>query len=247
MKDPQRLLAGGGTDVERTLLEAGNREEPSRRSMRAAAAAIGLGAAAGLSAQSAAGAGAATIVVHVTEALKWVGAGLLGIGVVAAVGLAIVAQRGEDVVVVTPPPAASEKSATEVGAKPLAPEPAAKQPQEQPPAVADEPDRVASAAPPPKPQSGGSLRDQVALVDEARQKLGSGQPQGAIVTLNRYQRDFPRGALGQEAMLLRIEALAQMGDRSAARALAGRFLTSQPSSPHRKRIESLVGKIEVEP
>jgi outer membrane protein assembly factor BamD (BamD/ComL family) len=82
-------------------------------------------------------------------------------------------------------------------------------------------------------------------VDEARKQLGSGKPQAALSTLNRYHHEYPKGALGQEAMLLRIEALAQMGDRSAARTLATRFLNSQPSSPHRKRIESLVGKIDV--
>jgi hypothetical protein len=241
MNDPQRLLQGGGTEVERTLLEAGLQEEPSHRSMRNAAAALGLGAAAGLSAHSAAGAGAATIIVQLTEALKWVGAGLVGVGVVTAIGYTVVSRNAEppprqpvpqQVVAVTPPRHEAKPSMPPVEAK-------AGESREK---AAPRP--VTSVKKAPKPP-GGSLKDQVALVDEARKELGSGQPQAALTTLNRYNREFPKGALGQEAMLLRIEALAQMGNRSAARTLATRFLTSQPSSPHRKRIESLVGKIDV--
>ncbi len=241
MNEPRRLLEGEGTEVERTLLEAGVREEPSHRSMRNAAAAIGLGAAAGLSAHSAAGAGTATVLVQVTEALKWVGAGLVGVGVVAAVGYAVVSQKAE-----TGPSQPVEPKVANVATP--QPEKEAPKPQVEP--IDD--DSQAKAAPPPvtsvkrapKP-TGGSLKDQVALVDQARKELGSGKPQAALSTLNRYHREFPKGALGQEAMLLRIEALAQMGSRSAARTLATRFLTRQPSSPHRKRIESLVGKIDL--
>jgi outer membrane protein assembly factor BamD (BamD/ComL family) len=76
-----------------------------------------------------------------------------------------------------------------------------------------------------------------------RAALSRGESQQALERLDAYARKHPRALLGQEAVLLRIEALVQAGRRGSASSLARRFLASQPQSPHRKRIESIVGPI----
>lgn len=100
---------------------------------------------------------------------------------------------------------------------------------------------AASARPEPSAVSSSGaarLREEVALMDRARRALAAGDAAGALVVLDQHQRSFPNGTLGQEAKLLRIEALARRGDRAAARALGQRFLSEHPDTPHRKRIES---------
>jgi outer membrane protein assembly factor BamD (BamD/ComL family) len=80
------------------------------------------------------------------------------------------------------------------------------------------------------------------MLDAARRALRAGDTQLALGELDRHQAQFPRGMLGQEATLLRIEVLARSGNRSAAQTLARQFLARQPNSPHAKRIESLLGQ-----
>ena len=82
------------------------------------------------------------------------------------------------------------------------------------------------------------------MIDAARRELRAGNPGGAVAELDRYHRKYKHGMFGQEAVMLRIEALSRSGNRSAARQLAKRFLASKPSSQYAKRIESLVGPIE---
>ena len=89
-----------------------------------------------------------------------------------------------------------------------------------------------------------SIREQTAMIDEARRQLRAGNPGGAVAELDRYHRKYKQGMFGQEAVMLRIEALSRSGNQSAARQLAQRFLASKPSSQYAKRIESLVGPIE---
>jgi hypothetical protein len=47
--------------------------------------------------------------------------------------------------------------------------------------------------------------------------------------------------MSEEAALLRIEATAARGDRSAAAALAQRFLAAHPRSVHAVKVRSIVG------
>jgi len=98
------------------------------------------------------------------------------------------------------------------------------------------------AVAPSAPQ--GTLADELALLDAARRALRRGNARVALSELDRHQAEFPRGLLGQEATLLRIEALVRSGNRPAAEALARQFLARQPNSPHAKRIESLLGQAE---
>jgi outer membrane protein assembly factor BamD (BamD/ComL family) len=89
-----------------------------------------------------------------------------------------------------------------------------------------------------------SIREQTAMIDAARRKLRAGNPGGAVAELDRYHRKYKQGMFGQEAIMLRIEALSRSGNQSAARSLAKRFLANKPSSQYAKRIESLVGPVD---
>jgi hypothetical protein len=102
---------------------------------------------------------------------------------------------------------------------------------------------------PPQPTNPAStlpsntVAAEISHLDSVRAALSRGESQLALERLDTYMRKHPRALLGQEAVLLRIEALVQAGRRSSASALARRFLASQPQSPHRKRIESIVGPV----
>ena len=236
----KRLLERGATDLERSLLRAGEAEEPSAESARRAAAALGLGASVASQAHAArAGLASQTS----AAALRWAAVALVGAGGLLLVGQAL--RRGHAV----EPPSDSPVAA---------PQPAQSAPQAE---SAPEPPSIPSAeAAPPKASvrslrrpapvavapsaSTGSLRDEIALLDAARRALRAGDARLALSELDRYQTEYPRALLGQEATLLRIEALARSGNRPAAEALARQFLARQPNSPHAKRIESLLGQAE---
>jgi hypothetical protein len=101
---------------------------------------------------------------------------------------------------------------------------------EHPKDTAVAPTAAASSAAP-------ELMGEVVLLDRVRASLAGKRPADAIAELDRYRRDFPRGTLTPEATVLRIEALLQAGDRSAAAELAKPFALG--SSPHATRIRSL--------
>jgi hypothetical protein len=250
MKDPTRLLEQGATSVELDLLRAGASEEPSRGSVQRAAAALGIAATVGASAPGAAAASTAGQVGFWTAA-KFVGAGLL---VASAVSVAAVklspsaatwpvgqppsqasspapAAPGEPAQVVAAPGAADQS-------QPGAAEPGDEAAVEPPAHIA--PSRRSVAGP---SRGSASIREQTAIIDAARRQLGAGDPAGALQQLERYQVKFPRGMLGQEATLLRVEALVQSGNRAAARRLARQLLTRHPDSQYANRLEALVGPV----
>jgi len=85
-----------------------------------------------------------------------------------------------------------------------------------------------------------SLEGEVAALDRARAALAAGDPARTIDLLDGYERAFPKGALRQEAMYLRIQALSKSGQRGAARDLAARFLAAHPDSPHASQLQHLL-------
>jgi hypothetical protein len=87
----------------------------------------------------------------------------------------------------------------------------------------------------------GDLERQIEWIDRARSLAESGDPEGALQAVDQYDRKFPRGALSEEAALVRIEALAARGDRPGAAALARRFLLAHPRSVHAAKLRALVG------
>jgi hypothetical protein len=98
---------------------------------------------------------------------------------------------------------------------------------------------VAQQASPPAPLS--SLPEETAQLDRVRAALNHGQFTTAWAELDRYHALFPRGTLGPESTVLRIEALVLAGDRTRARDLARSFMATHPNSPHLGRLRTLVG------
>jgi hypothetical protein len=248
MNDPMRLLEQGATGVELDLLRAAASEEPSPGSVQRAAAALGLAATVGVSAPGAVAASTSGQVGFWT-ALKWLGAGLL-----AASGVAVVAVQLSPSAVPLPAAQPASQAAAPAPAAPGEPaeavapratagrsQPGAAEPGDE--AAAEQAARVSSSRRSVARPSGGSasIREQTALIDAARRQLGAGDPAGALRQLDAYEAKFARGMLGQEATLLRVEALAQSGNRAAARGLARQLLARHPDSQYAKRLQSLIG------
>ena len=112
------------------------------------------------------------------------------------------------------------------------------------------PSRVESSAvshvtPPAQPRSVPApttlgLGDQVAAVGRAGDALAAGDPARALYWVEQYEAQFPKGALAQEAMALRIEALVKQGNVDTAQRLARELLDAHPNSPHATRIRHLL-------
>lgn len=81
------------------------------------------------------------------------------------------------------------------------------------------------------------LREESQMVSGARALLRSGQAVAALGLLEQARLRFPGGMLVQEREALVIEALAQAGQRAAARERAAAFLRAYPSSPHAPRLQ----------
>jgi hypothetical protein len=261
MKAPRTRIAEGATDFERDLLRSWERERPSDEARQGALALVGVAAALGgsttASTAAAAGLKAATgsmapkaATLGATVLAKWAIVG--AVVAVAAGGVAVEHSRSSSketpvratvpVVapmvrsVATPPPslqaAVPVPRATATVEAPLT--------SSQPPAAMLPP--PAPAAQEPRPALG--LGQQVAALDQARDALASGNASVAIRLVDDYDRQFPRGALAQEATALRIEALFLQGNRDAATHLADRFLAANPRSPHAARIRLLVQRAQ---
>lgn len=100
------------------------------------------------------------------------------------------------------------------------------------------------SASPPGPSSEEArrsrLREESALLGEARGALRGGDAAHALALLDAARTRFPDGILGQEREALTIEALARSGQAAAASARARAFLVAYPSSAHAERIQTFV-------
>jgi outer membrane protein assembly factor BamD (BamD/ComL family) len=92
----------------------------------------------------------------------------------------------------------------------------------------------------PSSRATDGLREQAALLDHARAQLEAGDPQGALGSLDVYDRRFAGSPLAEESIVLRIDALARRGDRAGAATVARRFLRTHPSSVHADRVAALL-------
>jgi hypothetical protein len=256
VKDPERLLAssaGEVTDEERRLLLGGDTEEPPKGGATRLLAA--LAAPMGTSGGTAGGQHAPTHPpppVTTTLAAKWA---LVAVGTVALGGaLAIVAARGPSTTQ-HPGSATSAVHAQPAEAPTTEPAPTAAEGVAAPATSAEpartNPSPVANApvtAPTSKlrvnllPRGATpSIAREVESLDAARTRLHLGDARGALSALDQYDADAPRGALSQEATLLRIQALVKAGDPAAARRLGLRFLAAHPGTPHAERVRALIG------
>jgi hypothetical protein len=263
MIDPVRLLDGDGDDVERTLLRSALDDKGSHAARGRALAvfgAVGSGLVASTSAAQASVATASTSfagasVTKVTAGalVKWIGTGVV-VGTLSAAGIHAVADSGA-----APPRAMLAPFSERRAALPPAPSvaPAGDQPVtvEAPKVGAPEPSArpaelrasgtgaavaVASNAAFPAEGSDRRLRDELLALERARQALRRGDASAALSALGSYESRFPQGALSREATVLSVEARLAAGDQQGARAVAARALEADSTSPHAKRIETLL-------
>ncbi len=87
-----------------------------------------------------------------------------------------------------------------------------------------------------------SLSRELARIDAARGRLSAGDAAAALVALDRYARDYPRGRFGQEALLVRIEAHIAQGNCGQARSLGTGFLRRHAKSALGQRVRSLLAR-----
>jgi hypothetical protein len=90
-----------------------------------------------------------------------------------------------------------------------------------------------------RPQT-SNLVGEIATLDRAREAVAGGAFDRAFAAIDEYDRRFPAGTLSLESQVLRVEALAQRGDRDRAARLAEAFLAQHPSSAHTARVRSLL-------
>jgi hypothetical protein len=240
MSDPARLSVSSGDDVERRLLRAARTGAPAGARQRALVAASSALAASSLTAGGAAAGGAAKA--GTAAILKWLG--IAGVTGTAALAGAIMlgeprehAPSSRRSIETTMTASAPPSPATATTAAAVNPAPTAS-------TVAAAPSTPAApVAPPPKPVASGPVSTtatEVVALDETRQALTEGAPARALSILDRYAARFPRGAMAQEAAVLRIEALVRAGDVASARRAAASFCAAHPDSPYVARVQSLI-------
>jgi hypothetical protein len=228
MTDPQRLVDQGADDFERSLLRSARidvgMDDTRARCVAAVAGASLLGA-------KVATASSLGLVV------KWIGigavVGLAAAGTVKVGKLAV--SRSE------PPP------------RPPAIAPAIERPPNLPAAFASvtaparEPRPPPSVdRPPPAPtaafgRADDTLDREVSLLDTARSALAGGDAAAALRALDRRDREFPRGALGPEALVIRVQAQLARGNRAGAEAAARGFLAKNPGSAQARTLRTILG------
>ncbi len=237
-EDPARLIdpGAGAAPLERELLASLRSSGPPEGSQlrvwmdlnRQLAAAGLLGGALVATKSAAAGATGAAVANTgplATKALvaKW----LLGLGLGAAgLGAVVVATRSEapaPAVTATPKPVAPPISAPAV-----APEPAQE--------AATETPQESAARAPAIPSKADALDRESRLLVAARAALRAGDVSRAAAALSELEARFPRGMLGQEREVLKIELMAARGDRAGAARRAERFVAAHPNSPHAKNL-----------
>jgi hypothetical protein len=101
---------------------------------------------------------------------------------------------------------------------------------------AEAPVATPSAAPPPvrsrerTAPSRVPLAGELAVLDAASASIAAGNSRRGLVLLDAYAKDYPRGRLGLEAEVLRMDALAQSGQADAAAKAAAKFVKRHPDS-----------------
>jgi hypothetical protein len=266
MSGPQRLRDGAGPAS--LLLRGAELEVPGasrRRALAFAAAAAGVAAsgtavastaASGTAVASTAASGTAVATATTSAAkgvLLWVCLGTIGGGLV-SLGVAetiahVEATSSEARSAHAAKPALRVAGPPARPAQPMAPPPGdiVEAPPETAPAPEPAVTRAASsAAPTPAPaasaarRSGTSLFDEQRSIESARAAVARGDAGAALTILDDYQRSYPQGQFGPEALALRVEAVRARGDLTQARSLAAQFARRYPHHPLLSRVQSAV-------
>ncbi|HYO95961.1 MAG TPA: hypothetical protein VER33_15690 [Polyangiaceae bacterium] len=238
MRDPKRLLRGGGTGLERQLLQAVARERPSPALTRRMQGAIGVGA-------SLIGFKAAASLLAQLAVVTLIATGMGDSSHEPRPAVPLQTLPGTPLGVAPPAPPVEgglAGSAQPSSAQPSSPEsPASEGEAARSPA----PSPTSARAPrvPSRPGAGAAsredLRDEIRLLDRARAALESNEPRRALAELTRYRERFPGGAFQQEASVLRVEALSRSGQQARAASLAREFVSRHPDSPHVDRVRGV--------
>jgi hypothetical protein len=85
------------------------------------------------------------------------------------------------------------------------------------------------------------VKEQIRVIDEAHASVSRRDSAAALRAVDQYSSQCPGGFLGQEAAVIRIEALDQSGNHARAASLARAFLAKHPASPHATRLERIAG------
>jgi hypothetical protein len=104
----------------------------------------------------------------------------------------------------------------------------------EPVATQDTPEAPAAA------MHAATLSAELGALDRARLSLAGGDARRALDALDTYDRRFPSGRLQVEAEVLRIDALAKLGRKDAARQHAEMFLRRHPNSVLATRVRAHV-------
>jgi hypothetical protein len=239
---PRRLLEASDEDCapHRALLQAARDEAPTREKVEAW---LAVGAAAG-----GGGAGPAP-----GGHLGWSKV-VASLGAVVVAGVVVVLVLGRRAHEAPASPPSSELVAPEV--QTATPDPTAPFAVAAAAAAAAAPAESASTAPLPSagsPSARGpvaasasstatsSLEAELARLREARSQLASGNAGGALATVSRYEREFPRGMLRPEAEAIAVDALVASGRTAEARARARRFVNAFGTSPQAERMRAIAG------
>lgn len=262
---PVRLLAGGGTEYERRLLEAAELDVmPAGTSERLAHALAARGDAGARAVERAPGVLGATAASLGARLARLVVIG--GLGGAAAIGL-LRWERGSvgGPSLATAPSAVSApetpRAPAEVVASPEAPPapPAAPAPHAPPtparvvPGAEPAPRRaleraLASSPPPlapPEPGSRGGLLEEVRLLDAARAALRGGHGEQARTVLDTYHQRFERGELRLEADVLEADLLLFQGHADGARLLVRKLQAKSGTERYRARLAQIERRAEL--
>ncbi len=233
MSEPPRFLDEPHSALERSLLEAGRSYTASASTRRRALTALGVASLATSSTAAASSFSKAGLA-------KWAAvAALAGGGALAAAHF--LAQPAPSV---SAWPSAVVVSAH--GGAPLVAPPLA-DPGAVPVPVVDESALPTESALPsapvnaPRAEPKAALAAELSALDSVRARLNAGQPKAALSSLDAYSRTFPRGRLGLEAEVLRIDALAKSGQTASARSRAEAFIKRHPDSVLASRVRGYVG------
>jgi hypothetical protein len=265
MSDPTRTSRQAEQDVEQLLLKAGRAPSPTSTKEHAFLVACGAVAASGLSAEAAAPRAGAPKAGSLPK-FGWMG--VVGLTTVVGSGAVAWTLRGPVKDAAHVPTASIQASSTSVPTLPaasasagpeigtvdtaisgefaLSPTKSFARPSAALPATAPVARRTAPAQSTESPSTAArssnssSLSAELVVLDQARRAMSAGEPQHAVAVLDAYQSRFPRGEMATEATVLRVEALVNAGERSAARRVADAFMATDSGSPYASRIRSIL-------
>jgi hypothetical protein len=243
MSDPLRYSRDPDNELARTLLRSARTYAPSPTRRRPAVAAASVLATSSLTTGTA---GGALAKVGTLAALKWVGIAVV-VGIT-TVGATVAIRENTSANTLRHQTRVSPTTPATTGPAPTTPL--------TPTIPSASPDSSATAIPSPlsaptlkaSPTANAiptpvlaaverpTIADEVASLQQASSALAGSNPTRALAILDAYSARFADPSLAAEAEVLRIEALAQNGDVTAARRRADRFLAAYPQSPYGARI-----------